>query len=40
MASPQAPISELDSSATQKEIIDKINEIVRDLNKDLLGILS
>ena len=40
MASPQTSISELDSSATQKEIIDKINEIVRALNKDLLGILS
>ena len=40
MASPQAAITELDSSATQQEIIDKVNEIVALLNRDVLGIIS
>lgn len=40
MASPQTEITELDSAATQQEIIDKINEIVGILNKDILGIIS
>lgn len=40
MASPQKSITELDSSATQQEIIDKVNEIVALLNKDVLGIVS
>lgn len=40
MASPITEITELDSSATQQEIIDKINEIVALLNKDVLGIVS
>jgi hypothetical protein len=40
MASPITEITELDSSATQQEIIDKINEIVALVNKDILGIVS
>jgi hypothetical protein len=33
-------IQELDSSATNQEIIDKINEIVRAINTDLWGTFS
>jgi len=40
MATPQQELQQLSNSATNQEIIDKINEIVRAINEDLWGIVS
>jgi len=40
MATPQQELEQLSSSATNQEIIDKINEIVKAINEDLWGIVS
>lgn len=40
MSTPQKELQALSSSATNQEIIDKINEIVRVINEDLWGIVS
>lgn len=40
MATPQKELQQLANSATNQEIIDKINEIVKAINEDLWGIVS
>lgn len=40
MANPQQSIDPLSNEATQQDIIDKINEMIETINRDLLGIIE